>query len=225
MTTEKKDELKKSEEGKVEKVEEKPIEKAEEKVTEDELLKAITSLEEIVKARTKDLEEGEEEKEEKKEEEPEEKSFTGNFEEDETLEKAIEVSDFLSALVDQTENSITALGATVARLEKSMSNFDTGQITALKEVGTKLDSLSKRLEVIENTPVRGAKSIVKSAQVIEKSFATDERSGIDALPKRKVLDLMEKAVGEGKLQDSKLFAYESANIITDDTKDILKSYL
>jgi hypothetical protein len=216
--TEKKDELKKSEE---EKVEEKPIEKAEEKVTEDELLKAITSLEEIVKARPV----GEEEKEEDKdEEEEEEKSFTGNFEEDETLEKAIEVSDFLSALVDQTENSIAALGATVARLEKSMTKFDGGQIEVLKTVGTKLDDLSKRLEVIENMPARGAKSIVKSAQVIEKSF-DGTPAGIDALPKRKVLDLMEKAVGEGKLQDSKLFAYESANIITDDTKNILKSYL
>jgi len=219
--TEKKDELKKSEE---EKVEEKPIAKAEEKVSEDELLKAITSLEEIVKARPKDLEEGAEDKEEEKEEEAEEKSFTGNFQEDETLEKAIEVSDFLSALVDQTENSIAAIGATVARLEKSITRFDGGQIEVLKTVGTKLDDLSKRLEVIENMPARGAKSIVKSAQVIEKSF-DGTPAGIDALPKRKVLDLMEKAVGEGKLQDSKLFAYESANIITDDTKNILKSYL
>ena len=217
--TEKKDELKKSEEEKVEKVE-----KAEEKVTEDELLKAITSLEEIVKARPEP--EKEEEEEDEKEEEEEEKSFTGNFEQDETLEKAIEVSDFLSALVDQTENSIAALGATVARLEKSMTKFDGGQIEVLKNVGTKLDTLSKRLEVIENAPARGAKSIIKSAQVIEKSFAGGEvGGGIDALPKRKVLDLMEKAVGEGKLQDSKLFAYESANILTDDTKNILKSYL
>lgn len=223
--TEKKDELK-----------EEKVEKAEEKVTEDELLKAITSLEEIVKARPEPEEEEEEEKDEKEEEE-EEKSFTGNFEQDETLEKAIEVSDFLSALVDQTENSIAALGATVARLEKSMTKFDEFQITALKEVGNvvkssgdaltaKLDGFDKRLEVIESMPARGAKSIIKSAQVIEKSFASgDDKSGIDALPKRKVLDLMEKAVGEGKLQDSKLFAYESANILTDDTKDILKSYL
>jgi hypothetical protein len=209
---EKKDELKKSEE-----------EKVEEKVTEDELLKAITSLEEIVKARPEPEEEEEEEK--KEEEEEEEKSFTGNFDQDETLEKAIEVSDFLSALVDQTENSIAALGATVARLEKSMTKFDGGQIEVLRNVGTKLDTLSKRLEVIENMPARGAKSIIKSAQVIEKSFAGGGETGIDALPKRKVLDLMEKAVGEGKLQDSKLFAYESANILTDDTKDILKSYL
>lgn len=221
---EKKEELKKSEEEKVE--------KAEEKVTEDELLKAITSLEEIVKAKPVP----EEEEEEEKEEEEEEKSFTGNFDQDETLEKAIEVSDFLSALVDQTENSITALGATVARLEKSMSRIDEGQIAVLKEIGnvvkssvdtlsTKLDGLDKRLGVIESTPLRGAKSITKSAQVIEKSFAGGGAEGIDALPKRRVLELMEKAVTEGKLQDSKLFAYESNNIITDDTKDILKSYI
>ena len=210
--TEEKKELKKSEEEKVE--------KAEEKVTEDELLKAITSLEEIVKARP----EPEEEKEEEKEEEEEEKSFTGNFEQDETLEKAIEVSDFLSALVDQTENSITALGATLTRLEKSMNKFDTGQIEVLKNVGTKLDDLSKRLEVIENQPARGAKSVVKSAQVIEKSFDGSPQ-GVDALPKRKVLELMEKAVTDGKLQDSKLYAYEASNIISDDTKDILKSYI
>ena len=105
-----------------------------------------------------------------------------------------------------------------------MTKFDGGQIEVLKTVGTKLDDLSKRLEVIENMPARGVKSIVKSAQVIEKSFEGSP-TGIDSLPKRKVLDLMEKAVGEGKLQDRKLFAYESANIITDDTKEILKSYL
>lgn len=216
-----------------EKKDEEKVEKAEEKVTEDELLKAITSLEQIVKARP---EPEEEEEEDKKEEEEEEKSFTGNFEQDETLEKAIEVSDFLSALVDQTENSIAALGATVARLEKSMTKFDEFQITALKEVGNvvkssgesltaKLDGFDKRLEVMENMPARGAKSIIKSAQVIEKSFAGGGETGIDALPKRKVLDMMEKAVGKGKLQDSKLFAYESANILSEDTKNILKSYL
>lgn len=215
--TEKKEELKKSEEVK----EEEKIEKAEDKVSEEELLKAITSLEDIIKARPDE----EDEKEEEKEEEEEEKSFTGNFDQDETLEKAIEVSDFLSALVDQTENSIAALGTSVARLEKSMTKFDEGQISALKEIGKSLDTLSKRLEVIEQTPVRGAKSVVKSAQVIEKSFAGQEDRGVDGLPKRKVLDLMEKAVGEGKLQDSKLFAYESANILTDDTKEILKSYM
>ncbi len=217
--TEKKEELKKSED---EKKEEKPIEKSEEKVTEDELLKAITSLEEIVKAKP---EEEKEEKEEEKEEEEEEKSFTGNFGEDETLEKAIEVSDFLSALVDQTENSIAALGATVARIEKSLTNASTGSIEVLKAVGNKLDTLSKRLETIENQPARPAKSIVK-AQVIEKSFAGGgEKQGVDALPKRKVLDLMEKAITDGKLQDNKLFAYESSNIISDETKDILKSYI
>jgi hypothetical protein len=117
-----------------------------------------------------------------------------------------------------------------------MTRFDEFQITALKEVGNvvkssgesltaKLDGFDKRLEVMENMPARGAKSIIKSAQVIEKSFAGTAEGGIDALPKRKVLDMMEKAVGEGKLQDSKLFAYESANILSDDTKNILKSYL
>jgi hypothetical protein len=230
MTEPIKDELKKSEEEK--KAEEKPVEKSEEKVTEDELLKAITSLEEIVKARPEE----EEEEPEKEKEEEEEKSFTGNFAEDETLEKAIEVSDFLSALVDQAETSIGALANVVTRLEKSMTRYDEAQITALKEVGNvikastdgltaKLDGFDARLKTIEETPARGAKSVLKSAKVIEKPFGKEGAEGVDKLTKREILGLMEKAITDKKLPDSKLLAFEASNIISDETKDILKSYL
>jgi hypothetical protein len=224
------DEIKK-EEGKT--VEE--VKKAEPTITEDELVKTLKDLEDIIKARHKP----EPEEEEEEEEEEMEESVTGNFEEDETIAKAIEVSDFLAALVDQSEASHEVVADKVSSLSKSMSKFDERYIVALGEISksikTLTDSMSEkfgkvdeRLTKIEATPITAARSIVKSGQVLEKSFATGDGKtpeGIDAMPKRRITELLEKAVADGKIRDSVLFSYEgSPNFqLPADVKDILKS--
>lgn len=223
------DELKKVQEG--EKEEE--TKKAEPTITEDELIKTIKDLEDIIKAGKKPpMEEEEEEDEgdnEDEEDEDEEKSVTGNFEEEETLAKAIEVSDFLAALVDQTEASLDMIADRVETIKKSASKFDEKFIGGLSSIEKVLKSLDERLTKIEHTPVGTAKSVVKSGTVLEKSFNTGgaQPEGVDALPKRKVLELIEKAVAEGKMQDNVLFSYEGSpsGFLTPAQKEILKSYL
>lgn len=222
-----------ADEKKEEKKEE--IKKAEEKVeeptiNEDELTKAIKSLEEIVKAKKEEVEE---EEEEEKEEEEEEKSYSGNFGENETLEKAIEVSDFLQALVDETETSIDAIGKSVVFMAKSQEKFATQYIDTLKKLNESLTksfaSFDERLKKIEETPVATApKSIRKAAEPIQKSFASGASpEGIDALNKRQITELMEKAVADGKIRDTVLFSFEGSPTfqLADETKEILKSYL
>ncbi len=222
---EKKEEIKKAEEVVKEEVKEEPT------INEDELNKAIQSLEDIVKARKK--EEVEEEEEEEEEEEVEEKSYTGNFGENETLEKAIEVSDFLQALVDETETSVDALGKSIVFLAKSMEKFDTAYIGSLKQISDVLTKsfagFDERLKKIEQTPIAAApKTIRKAAEPIAKSFASGNApEGVDALNKRQTVELMEKAIADGKIKDTVLFSYEGSPTfqLTEDTKEILKSYL
>jgi hypothetical protein len=219
-----------TEEKKEVKQEEK-VEKSEPTITQDDLMKAVSALEELVKAR----DEEEEEEKEEEEEEKEEKSFAGNFEENETLEKAVEVSDFLAALVDETETSIDALGREMVRMQKSMGKYDTKFIeslgsvaTMLKAVGDKLDAFDARLKVMEHTPAAQPKTIMKSAQPIEKSFNTGgEPDGLDTLTRRQKIEIMEKAVADGKLKDTELFNYEANHLapMSDETKTVLKSYL
>jgi len=231
------DEVKKEQEGK----KEEEVKKAEGEVkeptiTEDELIKTIKDLEDIIKAGKKAPVKEEEEEEEEEDEEEEEKSVTGNFEEEDTLAKAIEVSDFLAALVDQTEASLDMVADRVESIKKSAGKFDEKFIgglssieKVLKSLEGRFDKIEDRLKKIEETPATTVKSVVKSGTVLEKSFNTGggQPEGIDALPKRKVMELMEKAVADGKLKDHVLFNFEGspAGFLTPDQKEILKSYL
>ena len=218
---------------------EKEIEKSEPTLTEDELIKTIKDLEDIIKAK-KAPEPEEDEEDEDEEDEDEEKSFTGNFDEDETLNKAIEVSDYLAALVDQTETSIDAVGGKLSSMEKSLIKFDSKYLEALSGVGTLIKGLTDKVDVmqkafderlvkIEKTPISLPKSMVKSGNVLEKSFAGDTGvdGGIDQLPRSKVTQLLEKAVADGKIRDGVLFSFEGSRdyALTQDQKELLKAYI
>jgi len=218
---------------------EKEVEKSEPTLTEDELIKTIKDLEDIIKAK-KAPEPEEDEEDEDEEDEDEEKSFTGNFDEDETLNKAIEVSDYLAALVDQTETSIDAVGGKLSSMEKSLIKFDSKYLEALSGVGTLIKGLTDKVDVmqkafderlvkIEKTPISLPKSMVKSGNVLEKSFAGDTGvdGGIDQLPRSKVTQLLEKAVADGKIRDGVLFSYEGSRdyTLTQDQKELLKAYI
>ena len=216
------------------------VEKATEPtVTEEELLKAIQSLEEFSKAQ-RDVEEDEEE-EEKEEPEEEKKAFE-DFEDNETLEKAIEVSPFLEALVNETSLALEAVGKDVNGLRKSMSEFDGKYIESLKslteivkglhtEIKEFFKSTGDRLTVIEQTPAGARKSIMKSVDVkeIKKSFAGGGSEGTDlrTLPKRVIADALTKAVMDGKIRDTVLMAFEGEHntAFSPEQEEIVKAYL
>jgi len=218
-----------TEEKKVEKEEkiEKAEVKKEEEITEEDISKTLETLSTLVKARESDEEEEEAEEEE---DEEEEKSYTDNFEANDTLAKAIEVSDFLASLVDETETSIAAIGKDIGRFVKSQSQFDTKFIGALEKLSKTLEGFDVRIKKIEESPVSaGPKSVIKSAQALEKSFVKDgaHANPIDAMSRPKVASLLAKAVQEGKINDSVLFSYEGNRSfqLRDAEKDILKAMI
>lgn len=207
------------------------VEKTEPEITEDELKKSLKDLTDIIKAGRVPAPSEEEEEEE---EEELEESFTGNFEENETIAKAIEVSDFLADLVEQTETSLEAVGKLVKSLQKSEEAYDSKFLGALENISKKFDAVDERLKKIEETPVQtGAKTIQKSVQKIEKSFTasgkeTGEVDELAALPKRQVMGLLEKALADGKIKDSTMFAFEGSPGVfkfTVEDEEILKSYI
>ena len=227
------EELKKAEEAK--KAEE--LKKAERKVTEEDLLKAIDNLEVFSKAQKK-VDEEEKEKE-KEEEEKALKSFSDNFEANETLEKAIEVSPFLEAIAGEVEVSVGAMGKEINKLSKSMEVFDGKHIDVLKSVAesikgltSKVEEMTKgfdeRLKKIEETPVRGPKSVLKAA-ALEKGFTTgsEGENALATVPKRRIADALEKAVEDGKIKDTVLIAFESdpGYLLSGESAEIVKAYI
>lgn len=64
---------------------------------------------------------------------------------------------------------------------------------------------------------------------MEKSSVAGQEtaSELDKLPKRQIVGLLEKAVGDGKIKDSVLFGFESNQFypLTEVDKEILKSYM
>jgi len=240
--------IEKKEEVAVEKAEaEVKVEKAEVTVTEEELLKAIESLEifskaskEIEEEEPEEKEEEEEEEEPEKKEEKEEKSFE-NFDDNDTLEKAIEVSPFLEALVNETSLALEAVGKDIGSLRKSETEFNDKYIETLKsltEVVKGLHSEMKdfrkstedRLLAIEQTPVSKPKSILKAVE-IKKSFNTGGEGGgesdLRTLPKRVIADALTKAVMDGKMRDTVLMAFEAEHNygFTPEQEEIVKAYL
>jgi hypothetical protein len=138
-------------------------------VTEEQLLKAIQNLEEFAKAKEDTEEEEEEEVEEKSE-----KSYAGNFEEDETLEKAIEVSPFLEAIVGETVTSITAMGKDINKLSKSMGEFDGKHIETIKAFSEVVRDLRQKSMSSSKQPMRDLRKS-KRLQLVQGSLFSRQR--------------------------------------------------
>jgi hypothetical protein len=209
-------------------------------VTEEDLLKAIDLLTEFTKAQEENEEEDEaEEKGDKEEEEEEEEKSYDDAEDSETLEKAIEVSPFLEALVNETSLALEAVGNDLGGLKKSMTEFDGKYIEHLKslteivkglhtEIKDFRKSTEDRLSQIESQPGGARKSIIKAVE-IKKSFAGggSEDSDFASLSKRTVAEALTKAVMDRKIPDTILMAYEAEHNyqLNPAEQEIVKSYL
>jgi hypothetical protein len=113
-----------------------------------------------------------------------------------TLQKALDVSDFLQ---EQHSELIKSLGVLAEALEKSDSRqheFNLVLARAVSGIGQLTKSLGERVGVIEAQPARGPKSRgVAGAQPLEKSFVGANAQGTQ-LSKAAVLDELENMVQE-----------------------------
>jgi hypothetical protein len=207
------------------------IEKGEETIGEDELLKSLDTLEALAKGKvaeeapaaeeepeiiTKsdvDDEDGEERgQEENANEEEQEKSFAEKaVESSENLRKAIEVSDFLSDLVEEVGKAIDGLKSEVRGrldgIEKSLADAGNlraqvteafsmsmkGLLDLVKSSSVNLEDLKKSIDELGSQPVHGRKS---KLTVLEKSFNANENE--NTLTKSQILSTLTEMVISGQ---------------------------
>ena len=135
---------------------------------------------------------------------PEKESFgeevTKGLEENDTLQKALDVSDFLQ---EQHSELVKSLGALASYLEKSDSRqheFNLILAKAVADEGRLIKSIAARISVIEDQPARGPKSRGVTATPLEKSFAGTAPTS-DQLGKSEALNgmmgLLEESMSKG----------------------------
>lgn len=141
--------------------------------------------------------------------EPLSKALTAGLEENEEMEKAIDVSGFLGELRDELTKSLTVLGDAVEAGEQREHAFNLVLAKALASVGNlvkaqtvALDAIQSRLGIIEAQPARKPKSQLTGVQPLEKGMAGGRPAGAgDELTKGQILDaldeMLEKSVNEG----------------------------
>lgn len=92
-----------------------------------------------------------------------------SMEPDEHLQKALDVSDFLSSNHDQNVKVVKMLAETIEKSDNRQHEFNLLLAKSLATFGNLVKSMDQRLEGIEGQPVRGPKS--QQAKPLSKGFA------------------------------------------------------
>jgi len=155
-------------------------------IAQDQLEKALGSLDELLKPVV----------ETPKEEKPVvEKSFAEVAKESDEIEKSMDVAPFLAEVVNAIGTHLDGLTASLnEKLQKSQEAQKTAQgtfnealVKSLQEMGAALLTITKRQEELEKEPVGVKKSI--TAQPVERQFAkSGEEEGEKRLSKAQVTD-------------------------------------
>src|SRR5262249_48866270 len=143
------------------------------------------------------------------------KSFRQAADENDTMAKAIEVSEFIEAMVDQTSASLAALAESVAgvrghvddRIAKSaavQSNFNRRVAHAITMIGNTQNEMLELLKSLGNqpAPAKAGKALLSKSEVAVPPFAGGgnglggqvDEDGLTEIPVEKINDwLFEKA--------------------------------
>ena len=122
--------------------------------------------------------------------------ITKGLTENDTLQKALDVSDFLTEQHNELVKSLTGLADALEKSDGRQHEFNLVLARAVSGIGQLTKGLGERVGIIESQPSRGPKSRgVTGAQALEKSFAgaTQPSGGIS---KGAVLDELELMVQE-----------------------------
>lgn len=126
------------------------------------------------------------------------------LEDNETLAKALDVSDYLQEQHTELCKSLDALGEHIEKSDSRQHEFNLVLAKAVADIGGLAKAMSERLEVIEGQPVRGPKSRgVSAAAPLEKSFGGQKPGAAgEEFSKSQILDgmqdLLEKSVDSGQ---------------------------
>lgn len=117
-----------------------------------------------------------------------EKAFTPS----DDLQKALDVSDFLSETHEESKRVAQMLAETIEKSDNRQHNFNIVLAKAIAQIGGLTKAISERLEVIEDQPIHAPKS--KNIRALEKGFAGNEAS--KSLSKSEILETMSQMVKE-----------------------------
>lgn len=124
--------------------------------------------------------------------------MTKSFQENDNLQKALDVSDFLADQHSELVKSLGTLGDALEAVDNRQSEFNILLAKSLATVGSVVEGMASRLGVIENQPARAPKS---RGVAMEKSFAGGAPEG-EQLSRGQVLDAMtrmnEQSILEGR---------------------------
>ena len=111
------------------------------------------------------------------------------LEENDTLQKALDVSDYLQEQHTELVKSLQAMGDALAKSDNRQHEFNLVLAKAMSQMGQHIVTMSERLGVIEQQPVRGPKS--KGLAPLSKSFANRPGDG-EGMSKSQILDAMDE---------------------------------
>jgi len=113
--------------------------------------------------------------------------ITKSLDENETLQKALDVSDYLREQHDGLCKSLTELAEYQEQSDARQHDFNLVLAKAVSDTGTMVKAMSARLGVIASQPARAPKSV--GADPLNKSFA-NQTPAEDQLSKSVILDTM-----------------------------------
>lgn len=115
--------------------------------------------------------------------------ITKGLEENDTLQKALDVSDYLQENHTELVKALRVMGEALTKSDNRQHEYNLVLAKAMSEMGRHIVAMSERLGVIEGQPARAPKS--RGAIPMAKSFVNQEPAG-EGLSKSQILDAMDE---------------------------------
>lgn len=143
--------------------------------------------------------------------------ITKGLRENDTLQKALDVSDFLQEQHNELVKSLTTLAEALEKSDGRQHEFNLVLARAVSGIGQLTKGLGERVGIIETQPARGPKSKgVAGAQPLEKSFSGATPS--TGLSKSAVLDELELMVQESMAKSLNGATEDGVDLVTASSK-------
>ena len=141
--------------------------------------------------------------------------LTKGLQENDTLQKALDVSEYLQEQHTELVKSLQSVGEEIQKSDNRRHEFNLVMAKAISDIGEMTKSLYERLDVIGGQPVRAPKSMgVTSGQILQKSFAN--QAPAEEFSKSQILDGLDGLMQESmsKSRSGKIESGEDISVAT-----------
>ena len=153
---------------------------------------------------------------------PAAKSFREVADADETMQKAIEVSDFIEAMVDQTSSSLGAVTKSLHRIEKSVGaridrsesvqqNFNARLAKAVVQIGNSVNELANIVRAFSDTPsVPQRRAVLSKSEVLQPHLGGGAPDDLATADRSKIIDWLVNKSLANQLDAVTITAFEQS---------------